>query len=288
MLLSDKALLIIDRHHGCDRGKREVHAPQKGSDMIILKTAHEIEQVRLSSQIVAGVLAELSRQIKPGITTKELNDMAEESARAQGAIPAFKGYRGFPASLCVSINDQIVHGIPDGRKLKEGDIVSLDFGTNLNGFFGDAAITLPVGKIEGKVRELLQVTQESLYKGIEQAVVGNRLSDISQAIQKKVESHGFSVVRDFVGHGIGKSLHEEPQIPNFGVPVPNPRLQEGMIFAIEPMVNEGSYEMRILADGWTAVTADGKLSAHFEHTIAITSNGPLILTENQALRKGKL
>jgi methionyl aminopeptidase len=256
--------------------------------MIVLKTAHEIEQVRLSSQIVASVLAELSRQVKPGITTKELNDMAEKSARAQGAIPAFKGYRGFPASLCVSINDQIVHGIPDGRKLKQGDIISLDFGTNLNGFYGDAAVTLPVGKIGERVQELLQVTEESLYKGIEQAVVGNRLSDISQAIQAKVENHGFSVVRDFVGHGIGKSLHEEPQIPNFGVPIPNPRLQEGMVFAIEPMVNEGSYEMRILADGWTAVTADGKLSAHFEHTIAITGNGPLILTENQELRRNKL
>ncbi len=269
--------------------ERGVHPLQKDTrDMIVLKTAHEIEQVRLSSQIVAGVLAELSRQIKPGITTKELNDMAEESARARGAIPAFKGYRGFPASLCASINDQIVHGIPDGRKLKEGDIISLDFGTSLNGFYGDAAITLPVGTVGERVQELLQVTEESLYKGIEQAVVGNRLSDISQAIQAKVESHGFSVVRDFVGHGIGASLHEEPQIPNFGVPVPNPRLQEGMVFAIEPMVNEGSYEMKILADGWTAVTADGKLSAHFEHTIAITSNGPLILTEHPELRKGKL
>lgn len=271
------------------RMRERVQPLQKDtSDMIVLKTAHEIEQVRLSSQIVAGVLAELSRQIKPGITTKELNDMAEESARARGAIPAFKGYRGFPASLCASINDQIVHGIPDGRKLKEGDIISLDFGTSLNGFYGDAAITLPVGTVGERVQELLQVTEESLYKGIEQAVVGNRLSDISQAIQAKVESHGFSVVRDFVGHGIGASLHEEPQIPNFGVPVPNPRLQEGMVFAIEPMVNEGSYEMKILADGWTAVTADGKLSAHFEHTIAITSNGPLILTEHPELRRGKL
>ena len=255
--------------------------------MIVLKTDHEIEQLRLSSQIVAGVLDELSRQIKPGITTKELDEMAEKAAREQGAIPAFKGYRGFPASLCTSINEQIVHGIPDGRKLNEGDIISLDFGTKLNGFYGDAAITLPVGKIGERTQELLVVTEESLYKGIEQALVGNRLSDISQAIQAWVENHGFSVVRDFVGHGIGTALHEEPQIPNFGVPIPNPRLQEGMVFAIEPMVNECSHEMRILSDGWTAVTADGKLSAHFEHTIAITSKGPVILTEHSALKRGK-
>jgi methionyl aminopeptidase len=248
--------------------------------MIVLRTKKEIEQLTLSSRIVAEVLKELRPLVVPGITTQELNDRAESSARKQGALPAFKGYRGFPASLCISINEQIVHGIPDGRKLKEGDIVSLDFGTLLNGFYGDAAITLPVGTIGKKARELLTVTEESLYKGIEQARVGNRLSAISQAIQAWVESHGFSVVRDFVGHGIGTALHEEPQIPNFGTPLPNPRLQEGMVFAIEPMVNEGSYEMRILSDGWTAVTADGKLSAHFEHTIAITGNGPVILTES--------
>ena len=248
--------------------------------MIVIRTKKEIEQLTLSSRIVAEVLKELRPLVVPGVTTQELNDTAEASARKQGALPAFKGYRGFPASLCISINEQIVHGIPDGRKLKEGDIVSLDFGTLLNGFYGDAAITLPVGTIGKKARELLAVTEESLYKGIEQARVGNRLSAISQAIQAWVESHGFSVVRDFVGHGIGTALHEEPQIPNFGTPLPNPRLQEGMVFAIEPMVNEGSYEMRILSDGWTAVTADGKLSAHFEHTIAITGNGPVILTES--------
>ena len=247
--------------------------------MIVLRTENEIEKLSLSSRIVAEVLQELRQHIVPGITTQELNDVAEAYTRKRGALPAFKGYRGFPASLCISINEQIVHGIPDGRKLKEGDIVSLDFGTLLNGFYGDAAITLPVGEIGKKARKLLTVTEESLYKGIEQARVGNRLSNISQAIQSWVESHGFSVVRDFVGHGIGTALHEEPQIPNFGNPLPNPRLQEGMVFAIEPMVNEGSYEMRILPDGWTAVTADGKLSAHFEHTIAITGNGPVILTE---------
>jgi methionyl aminopeptidase len=248
--------------------------------MIVLRTKSEIEQLTLSSRIVAEVLQELRPLVVPGITTQELNNTAEASARKQGALPAFKGYRGFPASLCISINEQIVHGIPGGRKLKEGDIVSLDFGTLLNGFYGDAAITLPVGTIGKKARALLTVTEESLYKGIEQARVGNRLSAISQAIQAWVERHGFSVVRDFVGHGIGTALHEEPQIPNFGTPLPNPRLQEGMVFAIEPMVNEGSYEMRILSDGWTAVTADGKLSAHFEHTIAITGNGPVILTES--------
>ena len=247
--------------------------------MIVLRTKNEIEKLTLSSRIVAEVLQELRQHVVPGITTQELNDVAESYALKRGALPAFKDYRGFPASLCISINEQIVHGIPDGRKLKEGDIVSLDFGTLLNGFYGDAAITLPVGEIGKKAQKLLAVTEESLYKGIEQARVGNRLSNISQAIQSWVERHGFSVVRDFVGHGIGTALHEEPQIPNFGTPLPNPRLQEGMVFAIEPMVNEGSYEMRILPDGWTAVTADGKLSAHFEHTIAITGNGPVILTE---------
>jgi len=247
--------------------------------MIILKTKKEIEQLRMSNQIVTHVLKELKQVIKPGITTRELNNIAEQSIKAQGAIPAFKGYRGFPASLCTSINEQIVHGIPGERKLKEGDIISLDLGAKLNGFYGDAATTFPVGDIGNKAKELLKITEGALYKGIERAIVGNRLSDISQSIQAWVESHSFSVVRDFVGHGIGRSLHEEPQIPNFGTPVPNPRLQEGMVFALEPMVNEGGYEIRILPDGWTAVTADGKLSAHFEHTIAVTSSGPIILSE---------
>lgn len=247
--------------------------------MIILKTKQEIEQLRICNQIVARVLEELRQIIQPGITTGELNDRAEQSIKNHGATPAFKGYRGFPTGLCTSINEQIVHAIPDERKLKEGDIISLDLGAKLNGFYGDAAITVPVGNIGNKVEKLLRVTEGSLYKGIEQAVVGNRLSDISQSIQAWVESHGYSVVRDFVGHGIGRSLHEEPQIPNFGNPVPNPRLQEGMVLALEPMVNEGSYEIRILPDGWTAVTADGSLSAHFEHTVAITGNGPIILSE---------
>lgn len=246
--------------------------------MIVLRTKSEIEQLASSSRIVAEVLSDLRQFVRPGITTQELDDRAEALTRKRGALPAFKGYRGFPASLCTSINEQIVHGIPGVRRLREGDIISLDFGTLLNGYYGDAAVTLPVGAVGKKALELLKVTEESLYKGIEQARVGNPLSAISQAIQSWVESHGFSVVRDFVGHGIGSALHEEPQIPNFGTPVPNPRLQEGMVFAIEPMVNEGSYEMRILPDGWTAVTADGRLSAHFEHTVAITGNGPVILT----------
>jgi len=246
--------------------------------MIFLRTDKEILALQRCNRIVAQILKDLEAMVEPGVTTKELNDRAEELLSKCGGEPAFKGYRGFPASVCTSINEQIVHGIPDERKLKEGDIISLDFGVRLDGFFGDAAVTLAVGEIGKKARELLTVTEQSLYRGIEQARVGNRLSDICQAIQSWVEAHGFSVVRDFVGHGIGTSLHEEPQIPNYGIPVPNPRLQEGMVLAIEPMVNEGTHDMRILSDGWTAVTGDGKLSAHFEHTIALTSNGPLILS----------
>lgn len=246
--------------------------------MIFLRTVKEIDALRRCNQIVALVLKELKEAVAPGVTTRELNERAEASLKVYGGEPAFKGYRGFPASLCASINEQIVHGIPDGRKLKEGDIISLDFGVKLDGFYGDAAITVAVGEIGNTARSLLEVTEQALYRGIEQALAGNKLSDICQAVQWWVEKNGFSVVRDFVGHGIGTSLHEEPQIPNYGVPLPNPRLQEGMVFAIEPMVNEGTHEMRILADGWTAVTADGKLSAHFEHTIAITGGGPIILT----------
>jgi methionyl aminopeptidase len=247
--------------------------------MIILKTKQEIEQLRVCNRIVAHTLKELKNAVIPGITTGELNDLAERSIREQGAVPAFIGYRGFPASLCTSINEQIVHAIPGDRKLKEGDIISLDVGAKLNDFFGDAAVTLPVGDIGSRAKELLRVAEEALYKGIEQAVAGNKLSDISQKIQVWAESHGFSVVRDFVGHGIGRSLHEEPQIPNFGTPVPNPRLQEGMVFALEPMINEGTHEVKLLPDGWTAATADGKLSAHFEHVIAINGDGPIVLSE---------
>lgn len=251
----------------------------KGKVMIILKTKQEIGQLKTCNQIVGCTLKELQKSIEPGITTRELDDIAERYIRAQGAIPAFKGYRGYPASLCTSVNEQIVHAIPGERKLKDGDIISLDVGAKLNDFYGDAAITVPVGDIGSRAKELLMVTQGALYKGIEQAVAGNKLSDISQTIQVWAESHGFSVVRDFVGHGIGRSLHEEPQIPNFGTPVPNPRLQEGMVFALEPMINEGTHEVKLLPDGWTTATADGKLSAHFEHVIAINGDGPIVLSE---------
>jgi len=247
-------------------------------EMIFLKTEKEILEMKRCNRVVAQVLRELGEMVEPGITTRDLNDRAEALLGVYGGVPAFKGYRGYPASVCISINEQIVHGIPGDRRLKDGDIVSLDFGVKLNGFFGDAAVTVAVGEIGKKARELIEVTEQSLYRGIEQALVGNQLFDICQAIQSWVEGNGFSVVRDFVGHGIGMSLHEEPQIPNYGIPVPNPRLREGMVLAIEPMVNEGTHEMRILSDGWTAVTGDGKLSAHFEHTIAITGSGPLILS----------
>lgn len=246
--------------------------------MIILKSPREIEELRKANAIAAEVLFELKRAIHPGMTTQELDRIAEEVIRSRGALPAFKGYRGYLASLCVSINEQVVHGIPGPRKLKEGDIVSLDVGANLNGYYGDAAITLAIGKVDGVVRRLLEVTERALSIAIEKARPGNRLSDISHAVQTWVESQGFSVVRDFVGHGIGRSLHEDPQIPNFGSPNQGPRLEKGMVFALEPMVNEGTYEVRVLSDGWTVVTADGKPSAHFEHTIAVTDGEAEILS----------
>jgi len=246
--------------------------------MIIIKSSREIEQLRKPSAIVAEVLQRLRKAVVPGVTTRELDQITEDVILARGALPAFKGYRGYPASLCASINEQVVHGIPNQRRLEQGDIVSLDVGASLNGYFGDAAITLPVGTVDPEAEHLLKVTEQALTLGIEQARKGNRLFDISFAVQSWVESHGFSVVRDFVGHGIGKSLHEEPQIPNFGAPHQGPRLEEGMVFALEPMVNEGTYEVKILSDGWTVVTADRKRSAHFEHTIAVTDSDPEILT----------
>ena len=248
------------------------------SAMIIVKSSREIEQLKRSNAIVAEVFEKLKKMIEPGITTKELDQVAEEYILLKGGRPAFKGYRGFPATLCISINEEVVHGIPGQRRLKEGDIISLDVGVNFVGYFGDAAITLPVGEVDPEAKRLLEVTEKALYIGIEKAKRGNRLFDISYAIQRWVESHGFSVVRDFVGHGIGKDLHEEPQIPNFGAPHQGPRLEKGMVFALEPMVNEGTYEVRILSDGWTVVTADGKRSAHFEHTVAITEDGAEILS----------
>jgi methionyl aminopeptidase len=229
--------------------------------------------------IVWEVLNELRTMVEPGISTLELDKVAERRTAEHKARPAFKGYRGYPASLCASINQEVVHGIPSGsRKLREGDIISLDFGVELDGYFGDAAVTVPVGKVKPELDTLLRVTRESLDHGIEQARVGNRLSDIGSAVQKWVERHGFSVVREFVGHGIGTKMHEEPNVLNYGEPGHGPRLQEGMVLALEPMVNMGEPGVRVLADEWTAVTTDGKPSAHFEHTVAITANGPRILT----------
>lgn len=246
--------------------------------VIIIKSPREIHQLRKSNAIVAEVFQKLRKAVAPGLTTRELDRMAEEIILSRGAIPAFKGYRNYPATLCVSINEEVVHGIPGPRRLKDGDIVSIDVGANLNGYFGDAAITLPVGEVDQEASRLLEVTEKALQLGIEAAKVGNRLFDISYTIQKWVESKGFSVVRDFVGHGIGKNLHEEPQVPNFGTPGQGPRLERGMVFALEPMVNEGSHEVKILSDGWTVVTADGKRSAHFEHTIAVTDGAAEILS----------
>ena len=246
--------------------------------MIVCKSASEIERMRTANALVADVLAELGSMVAPGVTTGELDAAAERLVRQRGAEPAFKGYRGYPATLCASINEQVVHGIPSARKLADGDIVSLDMGVKLDGFFGDSAITVPVGRVADDVLELLRVTQEALEKGIVQVRPGGRISDIGHAIQQYVEAHGFSVVREFVGHGIGASLHEEPQIANYGEPGRGPRLVEGMVLAIEPMVNMGRPAVKVLSDGWTAVTRDGSLSAHFEHTVAVTKDGPLVLT----------
>lgn len=246
--------------------------------MIICKSPTEIEKIKKSNQIVALILEELRRQAQPGVTVRELDRTAEKLIKKNNCDPAFKGYRNYPACLCASVNEQIVHGIPDGRQLENGDIISLDIGVKLDGYYGDAAITVAVGEIDDESEKLLRVTEEALKKGIEQARPGNRLSDISHAVQTYVEKHGFSVVRDFVGHGIGKNLHEEPQIPNFGKPGFGPRLREGMVMCLEPMVNVGTFKIKILDDGWTAVTADGSRSAHFEHSVAITKDGPLILS----------
>lgn len=242
--------------------------------MIILKTPAEIEVMAEASRVVAEALEIIRKAVHPGISTDELDRIAEEAIRARGAIPAFKGYRSYPKTLCASVNEQVVHGIPSKRKLKEGDIIGLDLGAIVGGFYGDSAVTVAVGRIAEKTAKLVQVTEEALYLGIKQAVVGNRLTDISHAVQQHVESAGYSVVTEFVGHGIGRQLHEEPQIPNYGKPGQGPRLQPGMVLAIEPMVNMGGSAVRVLEDRWTAVTADGSLSAHFEHTIAIQPSGP--------------
>ena len=247
--------------------------------MIILKSEREISYLRDAGRIVAEAHAEVKKAVKPGVTTLDLDRIAEEYIKGRGAIPAFKGYHGFTGNICSSVNEEVVHGIPGLRKLKTGDNVSIDIGAVINGYNGDAAITVPVGEIDAEVQRLLDVTEESLYKGIENAIVGNRLSDISHAVQSHVESHGFSVVRDYVGHGIGRNMHEDPQVPNYGSPGRGPRLKSGMTLAIEPMVNLGTYEVKTLDDGWTVVTLDGKRSAHFEHSIAITDGKPEILTK---------
>lgn len=243
-----------------------------------LKTANEIEEMKAANRIVAEILRGLRSKVRPGITTDELDKYAEVWLIEKEAKPAFKGYRGYPKTLCTSINSQVVHGIPSRTALNEGDLLSIDFGAYCNGFYGDAAITVPVGNVSEEARRLVETAEKSLYAGIEKAYPGNRLSDISHAIQSTVEKNGFSVVREFVGHGIGRSLHEEPQVPNFGIPGLGMRLKAGMVLAIEPMINGGSSDIRILQDGWTAITKDGSLSAHFEHTVAITETGPIILT----------
>jgi methionyl aminopeptidase len=246
--------------------------------VIVCKSPGEIEKMRSANALVADVLAELAAMVKPGATTLDLDVAAERLVREGGAEPAFKGYRGYPATLCASVNEQVVHGIPSTRELVEGDILSLDMGVKLNGFYGDSAVTVAVGRIGEDAQRLLRVTQEALDRGITQVRVGGRISDIGHAIQQHVESQGFSVVREFVGHGIGAALHEEPQIANYGEPGRGPRMAEGMVLAIEPMVNMGRPAVKVLGDGWTAVTRDGSLSAHFEHTVAVTKQGPLILT----------
>jgi methionyl aminopeptidase len=246
--------------------------------VIVCKSPAEIERMRAANALVAQVLGELAGMVAPGVSTLDLDAAAEKSVRAAGAEPAFKGYRGYPATLCASVNDQVVHGIPNKRPLSSGDIVSLDMGVKLNGFYGDSAVTVAVGQVSDDVKRLLRVTEDALEKGIAQVRIGARISDIGHAIQKHVEANGFTVVREFVGHGIGAALHEEPQIANYGEPGRGPRLAEGMTLAIEPMVNMGKPSVKVLADGWTAVTRDGSLSAHFEHTVAVTTNGPLVMT----------
>ena len=246
--------------------------------MIHIKTRSEIEKMRFSGKIVANAHDLIRKAIKPGVTTLELDKIAEDYIRSQGAVPSFKGYHGFPASICASINNEVVHGIPDHRKLQEGDIISVDIGAYINGYHGDSAKTHGVGTIDPTAQKLIDVTKQSFFEGIKYAKEGYRLFDISHAIQAYIEGNGFSVVRDFVGHGIGHEMHEEPQIPNYGPSGRGVRLRQGMCLAIEPMVNVGGYEVEVLLNNWTVVTVDGSLSAHYEHTIALTDGEPEILT----------
>lgn len=249
--------------------------------MVILKSSDEIERMRESNSIVADVLVGLKNLIAPGLETLELDRYAESEAIKRGAKPAFKGYRNYPYSLCVSVNSEVVHGFPSKRLLRQGDIVSIDFGVHYNGYYGDSAATFPVGKISKAAAQLMSVTKKSLYKGIEKALPGNRLGDISSEIQRTAESTGYGVVRDFVGHGIGKALHEDPQVPNYGRKGRGIELKAGLVIAIEPMINEGTHEVKVQPDGWTVVTGDDMLSAHFEHTVAVTDNGPFILSKTE-------
>ena len=246
--------------------------------MIVCRSAEEIEKLARVNALVAQVLAELMRVVEPGVSTLDLDQLAERRLREAGALPAFKGYHGYPATICASVNEQVVHGIPNARPLKSGDIVSVDMGAKLDGFFGDSAVTVPVGTVTPEAQRLLDVTRASLDRALGAVKPGNRVQDIGAAVQQHVEAHGFSVVREFVGHGIGTALHEEPQIPNYGTPGRGARLAEGMVLAIEPMVNAGKPAVKVLSDGWTAVTKDGSLSAHFEHTVVVTADGCRILT----------
>jgi len=246
--------------------------------VIVCKSPAEIERMAAPNALVSRILAELAVLAAPGATTRDLDALAERRIREAGAVPAFKGYRGYPATLCASVNDQVVHGIPSDLELVEGDVLSLDLGAQMDGFFGDSAVTVAIGRVSEEAARLLRVTEEALRHAVAQVRVGGRVSDIGHAVQVLVEEHGFSVVREFVGHGIGAQMHEEPQIPNYGEPGRGPRLAEGMVLAIEPMVNAGKAGVKILADGWTAVTRDGSLSAHFEHTVAVTAQGPRVLT----------
>jgi methionyl aminopeptidase len=246
--------------------------------MILLKSPQEIAKMEVANRIVAEILEGVKEKIRPGVETAALNEVAQDMCRRRGVEAAFKGYRGYPASICVSINEEVVHGIPGERRLKAGELVSLDFGVKCNGYYGDAALTVAVGQVAPRARQLMEATEAALYAGIAQVKAGGRLSDISHAVQTVVEGHGFGVIREFVGHGIGRSLHEDPQIPNFGPPGRGPLLQVGMTLAIEPMTSAGSWRVKVLSDGWTAVTQDGSLAAHFEHTVALTEKGVLILS----------
>ncbi len=248
--------------------------------MIYIKSEQEIEKMRHANALVMEILTMLKDMVRPGLNIKRLERKADEVTKEKGGIPAFKGYNGYPSSLCVSVNEIIIHGIPHNRILKEGDIVGIDYGILFEGFYGDAAITVPVGRISKEASRLITITREALFKGIKSAVVGKRVGDISHAIQSYVEGKGFSVIREFTGHGIGKELHENPSIPNYGSPCTGIVIEKGMTFALEPMVSSGSHEVEVLSDGWTAVTKDRSLSAHFEHTIAITDGEPEILSKH--------